>query len=166
MKSIPKVLLAVITLATATLGGTGMVAPPAANAVSNAVFANRVEASIIKYTNQQRRAHKKRVVRASACVDRYAEGWGSHLARTNRFYHRNYRQILRGCHRSYASENIARYSATLRSPDTVAKVMVRMWMRSPGHRKNLLNRKVRLIGVGVQKSRNGRSWVAVQNFTS
>ncbi len=159
-------MLAVITLVSSALGGAVMAAPAATAASSNAVFANQVEASIIKYTNQQRRAHKKRALRANACVDRYAEGWGTHLARTNTFYHRNYRQILRGCHRSYASENIARYSATLRSPDAVAKVMVRMWMRSPGHRKNLLQGKVRLIGVGVQRSANGRSWIAVQNFTS
>lgn len=166
MKTLLKGLLALITVVTTTLGGAVLVAPPAAAATSNAAFANQVEASIIKYTNLQRRAYKKRAARSNACVDRYAEGWGAHLARTNRFYHRSWRQVLRGCHRTYASENIAKYSTTLRSPDAVARVMVRMWMRSPGHRRNLLHRKVRLIGVGVQRTSNGRYWVAVQNFTS
>ena len=160
-----KTLLAVLTLVSGTLGATA-VAAPAASAATDAVYANQVEASIIKYTNVQRRGYGRRAVSSNACVERYAEGWAVHLARYNRFYHRSYRVVLRGCRRSYASENIARYSVTGASADALAKVIVRMWMRSPGHRQNLLNGRVRLIGVGVQKSANGRQWIAVQNFTS
>ena len=100
-------LFVVIIMALSTLGTTTLVATPAANA-SSATFANQVEAAIHKYTNAQRRAHGRRAVVRSSCVDRYAEGWARHLRSTGRFYHRSWRTIVRGCHKSYASENIAK----------------------------------------------------------
>jgi uncharacterized protein YkwD len=48
------------------------------------------------------------------------------------------------------AENIARGATT-------AKVVVDMWMNSPGHRANILNCELRTIGVGLD--RNGFYWV-------
>ena len=157
-----KRLMLVLAMALSTLGVTSTAAPSAANA-STATFANQIETAITKYTNAQRRAHGKRGVAWNSCVDRYAEGWGAHLASTGRFYHRSWRSIVSGCHKSYASENIAKYRSTA-SADAIAKVIVRMWMNSSGHRANLLSSKARTTGVGVRKS--GSYWVAVQNFAS
>jgi uncharacterized protein YkwD len=159
-----KRLLVVIVMALSTLGATPLVATPAANA-STASFAAQVEASIHKYTNARRGAHGRRGVAWSACVDRYAEGWAVHLRSTNRFYHRSYQTILRNCNKSYASENIAKYPVGA-SADAVAKATVRMWMNSPSHRTNLLSSRARTMGVGVQKSLDGRHWISVQNFAS
>jgi len=155
-------LLVVLMMAFSTLGMTSLVASPPASA-SSATFAAKVEASIQKYTNAQRRAHGKRAVVRSSCVDRYAEGWAAHLRNSGRFYHRSWRTIVRGCHKSYASENIARYSAGA-SADGLARKIVRMWMSSPGHRRNLLSGRARTLGVGAAKS--GGRWVVVQNFAS
>jgi len=156
-------LIVLIIMALSTLGTTTLVAAPAANA-SSATFANQVEAAIHKYTNAQRRAHGRRAVVRSSCVDRYAEGWAKHLRSTGRFYHRSWRTIVRGCHKSYASENIARYSAGA-SPDKLARKIVGMWMNSSSHRRNLLSSRARTMGVGAAKSSNGR-WFVVQNFAS
>jgi len=155
-------LLVVAVMTLSTLGTTTLVATPVANA-SNASFANQVERSIAKYTNAQRRSHGKRAVVRSSCVDRYAEGWVAHLRKTGRMAHRNWRTIVRGCHKSYASENIARYSAGA-SADRLARTIVRMWMNSAGHRRNLLSPRARTMGVGVAKS--GGRWFVVQNFAS
>ena len=152
-------------MALSTLGTTATVVPPAANAAT-ATYVNQVETAITKYTNVERRAHSRGAVRWYSCVDRYAEGWAAHLASTGRFYHRSWRSITSGCHRSYASENIAKYrfGTTGMSADALAKTIVRMWMNSSGHRANLLSSKARLTGVGVRKS--GNYYVIVQNFTS
>ena len=161
----PKRLLLVLVMALSTLGTTATVVPSAANAAT-APYVNQVETAITKYTNVERHAHSRVAVRWSSCVDRYAEGWSAHLASTGRFYHRSWRSITSGCHRSYASENIAKYrfGSTGMSADTLAKTIVRMWMNSSGHRANLLASKARLTGVGVRKS--GSYYVIVQNFTS
>ena len=104
-------LFVVIIMALSTLGTTTLVATPAANA-SSATFANQVEAAIHKYTNAQRRAHGRRAVVRSSCVDRYAEGWARHL--------RQHWPVLPpqlADDRAWAatsptqSENIAKYSA-------------------------------------------------------
>ena len=155
-------LLTAIVMTLSTLGAATFVATPTANA-STATYAAQLEAGIQKYTNVQRRAHGRRAVVRSSCVDRYAEGWAAHLRNTGRFYHRSWRTIVRGCHKSYASENIARYSAGM-SPDRLARKIVGMWMNSRGHRANLLSGRARTIGVGAAKS--GGRWVVVQNFAS
>ena len=103
MRSTYTRLLVVVIMVLSTLGTTTLVASPAANA-SSATFANQLEAAIHKYTNAQRRAHGRRVVVWGPCVDRYAEGWATHLASTSQFYHRSWRTIVRRCHKSYASE--------------------------------------------------------------
>jgi uncharacterized protein YkwD len=160
-----KRLLLVLVMALSTLGTTVTVMPTAANAAT-ATYANQVETAITKYTNVQRRAHSRGAVRWYSCVDRYAEGWSAHLAKTGRFYHRSWRQITSGCHRSYAAENIAKYrfGTAGMSADALAKTIVQMWMNSSGHRANLLSSKARLTGVGVRKS--GSYYVIVQNFSS
>ena len=164
MRSTCTRMLVVVILVLSTLGTTTLVASPAANA-SSATFANQLEAAIHKYTNAQRRAQGRRAVVRGPCVDRYAEGWATHLASTGQFYHRSWRTIVRHCHKSYASENIAWYLAPGASADTLARKIVQMWMNSPGHRVNLLSSRARVMGVGAAKSRNGR-WFVVQNFAS
>ena len=161
----PKRLLLVLVMALSTLGTTATVLPPAATAAT-VPYTSQVETAITKYTNIERRDAGRVAVRYYACVDRYAEGWAAHLASTGRFYHRSWRSITSGCHRSYASENIAKYGfgSTSMSADALAKTIVRMWMNSSGHRANLLSSKARLTGVGVRKS--GNYYVVVQNFTS
>ena len=156
-------LLTVIVMTLSTLGASTLVATPAANA-STATFAAQLEASIHKYTNVERSKHNRSAVKWSSCVDRYAEGWASHLRSSGRFYHRDWRVIVRGCKKSYASENIARYSSSA-SADNLAKTIVRMWMNSSSHRTNLLSSKARTMGVGAAKSSSGR-WTVVQNFAS
>lgn len=160
-----KRLLLVLVMALSTLGTTATVLPPAANAATVS-YVNQVETAITKYTNVERRKYSRGTVRWYSCVDRYAEGWAAHLARTGRFYHRSWRSITSGCNRSYASENIAKYrlGSSGASADALAKTIVRMWMNSSGHRANLLSSKARLTGVGVRKS--GSYYVIVQNFTS
>ena len=161
----PKRLLLVLALALSTLGTTATVAPPTATAAT-ATYADQVEVAITKYTNAHRRAHSRRAVVQGSCVDRYAEAWAGHLARTGRFYHRSWRAITSGCNRHFASENIAKYRVGTAgaTPDALARTIVRMWMNSSGHRANLLSSKARITGVGVRKS--GASWVVVQNFAA
>ena len=74
------------------------------------------------------------------------------MARYSRFSHQRLMPILRRCHRTAAAENIA-----VGSGQTSARTFVRMWMRSPSHRHNLLNRKYRYIGVAAWRSARLRS---------
>jgi uncharacterized protein YkwD len=51
--------------------------------------------------------------------------------------------VMKGCNATRAAENIARAR-------TSAKNLVALWMASPGHRANILDRYVNQVGVGTQ----------------
>jgi uncharacterized protein YkwD len=108
------------------------------------------------WTNVARRRHELRAVRGNACADRYAERWTRRLARTGTLVHRDRRQLLRGCAASTAGEVLATGRVSPRR-------MVRMWLRSPGHRAILLSPRFRLIGIGARRLPGG-SWIATQNY--
>ena len=52
---------------------------------------------------------------------------------------------LRGARRYLVGENIAWGSGARATPESI----VRAWMRSPGHRANILRRRFRSVGVGI-----------------
>jgi len=135
--------------------------PSSARAGAVASVASSYDAQILYWTNRARRAHHLRPLVAHSCVDGYAERWTVTMARYSRYTHQNLLPILRRCHRTAAAENIA-----LGSGGTSAHNFVRMWMRSPSHRHNLLNRKYRYIGIAAWRSaRTGRLY-ATQDFTN
>lgn len=153
------------TFAAAVTVAAVILANPSASAVT-ASFADRVEAAIIKKTNEARKDNDRKPAKGvGGCVDKIAEGWARHLSKNNAFKHNDLSKILRRCDRSYASENLARVPVNpLLTPSQIASTMVAAWMGSPSHRKNLLAKRAKVAAIGVRKSANGHYWVAVQNF--
>jgi uncharacterized protein YkwD len=139
--------LTVITraLVATALALTGIVAlsqATPAHAVS-ASYLNGYERQVVTAINAERAKHGLRALRYTKCPDRYGERWALKLRTSNRLYHQSMQTVMRGCDATRASENIARAR-------TSAKNLVRLWMRSPGHRANILDRGVNQVGVGTQ----------------
>jgi uncharacterized protein YkwD len=132
-----------------------------ARAGSVASIPGLYDAQIVHYTNQARAAHHLRPLIPRACVDGYAERWTVTMARYSNFSHQRLMPILRGCHRSAAAENIATGTRGLS-----ARTFVQMWLRSPGHRHNMLNPKYRYIGVAAWRSAGTGRIYATQDFTN
>lgn len=146
----------------ASFGFVGLVGGSPASA---ATYANKVESSVVSSTNHKRVQRDRRAVRGNACLNRMAENWARHLAGTNSLTHRKMGRILSQCDRSYVSENLAKYPVSSgMTAAQIARRTVQLWMESAGHRRNLLSRTPRVIGVGVAKSANGNYWYIVQNF--
>ena len=118
-------------------------------------FAERV----VTLVNQRRERHHLRRVRLNACVRGFAEGWAGNLVRRNAFEHSNLNRLIDRCDTPYASENIAKVP-----PDISPRALVRLWMRSPDHRHNILSRHPTATGVGIRWDADEDAWVAVQNF--
>ena len=72
------------------------------------------------------------------------------------FYHQSMLDVLNRCNAVYAGETLGRGAITPRT-------LVRMWMRSDGHRAVLLSSKSRRSGVGATPDSSGR-WVVAANF--
>jgi uncharacterized protein YkwD len=155
--------LASLVLLVASFAFVGLAGSSPASAGPS--YADRMESSVVSYTNQKRVQRDRRAVRGNACLDRMAEGWARHLAETNTLTHRRLSRVLSQCDRSYVSENLAKYPVSSgMTAAEVARGTVKAWMQSPGHRRNLLSYKPRVTGVGVARSSNGNAWIIVQNF--
>jgi uncharacterized protein YkwD len=134
-----------------------VVAAPSAQAYTPSAAARAAyEARVLHRINVERARHHHARLAAARCPDRYAEPWASHLARMGYLKHQSMFRILRGCRARVAAENLA-------SGNVSADRIVAMWMASPGHRANILDRRLTKIGVAAVYSR-GR-WFVAADFT-
>lgn len=140
------------SLALAAALGAGLLLGPSVGTAA-AVSSGTYEKDVISYSNQERAAKKLVKLKASSCLDRYAESQARTMAKQKKMYHQDLAPILKACKLRRVGENVA-YGYTSGKSVTAA------WMKSPGHRANLLTRQHRLIGVGAYQDSNGRWYVA------
>jgi uncharacterized protein YkwD len=97
----------------------------------------RMEKRLVATINDVRAAHGLRRLRIGPRLSRSAHRWALYLLRSDSFYH--------GRLSSGTAENLAWATCSWARPLT----FVRMWLRSPGHRVQLLARGRRYVGAGV-----------------
>jgi uncharacterized protein YkwD len=151
-------LTALLALGSPTLGTTTAQAAKASTtqrAAARALAPYVYEARVQRMINRRRANHDLGRLRFSACADRTAERWSRRLAARDAFYHQSMWNVLERCNARYAGETLGRGGMR------PAK-LVRMWMRSPGHRAILLSTKARRVGIGA--TRDGSGWVVAANF--
>lgn len=153
-------------LAALLLSFSLLVAPSPAGALTldsakadNPTWVKKATKRLVVITNRKRAAHGVAKVRRAGCAGRWSRDWARHLDRTDRFEHSDLGGLLRACEATFASENIAMISDRVK-PGAI----IRMWMRSPGHRANLLSTRPSHIGLAIRWDASRRAWVAVQTF--
>jgi uncharacterized protein YkwD len=145
----------ILILILGLLGGLGLLAVPLTQA-AQASASGTYENSVYVNTNIQRDKYDRVALKGSRCLDTFAERQAKAMAAQRRIYHQNLSPILSTCNLSTVGENVA-YGY----PN--GKSVVAAWMRSPGHRANILNTKYRLIAVGAYQDSSG-SWYVSQVF--
>lgn len=113
---------------------------------------------IFKTTNKRRAENGLRAFRNSACLHRFAVRKARQMARIEGMGgHSQPGPVMDECHLGRWAENLAEGFPT-------GRAAVRGWMHSTqGHRENILNRDLRLIGVAARQGDSGR-WYAIQVF--
>jgi uncharacterized protein YkwD len=137
------------------LGAGALVAIPltqSAQASPSGTYENSVYAN----TNAQRDRYDRVLLKGAKCLDIFAERQAREMAQQRRIFHQNLRPILDRCNLSMVGENVA-YGY----PN--GKSAVSAWMRSSGHKANILNPDFRLIAVGAYQDSRG-SWYVAQVF--
>ena len=138
----------------------------------------RVEAAILKYTNQERSAAGLSPLAENPVLTSVARAHSLDMKERNFCGHVNpdwitpfQRIAAAGYNYKAAAENIAATSSfTLGSdPDEVGRYIVQdMWMQSSGHRENILDSEFTEIGIGVvyesDRSSSPFGFIATQNF--
>ncbi|GGM49345.1 hypothetical protein GCM10012275_20270 [Longimycelium tulufanense] len=149
------------------LAGPSPAAPGAGAVASARPLADpaAVERKVIDLTNQQRKRNGCKALRANAALGRAARKHSTDMAAKNYFSHtsrngRTFTQRIRaeGYRYQRAAENIA---AGYGTPEKV----VAGWMKSSGHRANILNCALTEVGVGFAENPRGSFRVYwTQNF--
>jgi uncharacterized protein YkwD len=133
-RPVPRLPLARTLLVALACGLTlGFSRPAPAHAATTA------EVQLLHAMNNARAARGLVRLRLGSGVQTGAHSWAWYLLRHDAFRH--------GSLSAGTSENIG--WLTCRSGWAAA--LVRMWLASPGHRANLLDRSARLVGVGVAR---------------
>ncbi|MFY0405855.1 CAP domain-containing protein [Solicola sp. PLA-1-18] len=140
-RTLPAVLLAMLVSVTLLLAG------PASSA--SAATRSKAEKAVVKLTNAERSKRDLVKLKKGTCVQRYADRWARSIARREVLKHQDIGKVLRKCKLSSVGENVAVGYRTSR------QVVKKGWMKSEGHRANILNPGYRRIGVGVAKSKDG-----------
>lgn len=133
---------ALLSLLTAVLVSSTLVAPPQASALTTR------EARMVTRINDARAAHGLRPLRVRSDLTDHARAHSRAMARRGYLYHTRDFRVL--CCWSAIAENVG-YGSTVR-------VVHRAFMGSRGHRANILDRGSRGVGVGIVYAR-GRLWV-------
>jgi uncharacterized protein YkwD len=131
-----------------------LVAIPAA---ANAGPASDYAAQAVKATNAAREANERRPLRVNDCLKDFARKQAGAMARSGQMYHQDLGPIMQKCHLVSVGENVAYGYPTGRS------VVNQGWMKSDGHRANILSRGFRLVAVAARRDDHG-TWYAAQVF--
>lgn len=122
--------------------------------VSGDAYAGR----LLELVNRERARRGVRPLRRTGCAERLAERWSARLASRDALRHQSIRDVLHACDAVRAAENLGAGQPT---PDD----LLRKWLASSQHRKNLLNPKLTHVGLGVARSERG-GWYAVADFVA
>ncbi len=109
--------------------------------------------------NQARAAHGVQPLRTDGRLERAARSHSSKMLRVGVFFHGAFNARIRsvGIRAPHVGENLA---WGVGRPQ--ARAIVRMWLASPLHRRNLLDGGYRLVGVGALHGRfEGRHGVVM-----
>jgi len=139
----------------ALVSAVALVVVPAAPS-SVAMSTKTFDKQLHQQTNAARTSHDVKPLKFGTCLNRYAQRQANRMAKQRRMYHQNLSVVLKRCKARTVGENVA---TGFRTP----KANIRGWLKSPGHRRNLLSTKYTRLGIGVAKDSRGRTYT-VQVF--
>jgi uncharacterized protein YkwD len=116
--------------------------------------AGRYSRQAHRATNARRAEQGLKQLRRTGCVQRYAVKQAKAMAAQTSMYHQELGPIMSACGLDLVGENVAYGYRTGRS------VVNDGWMRSDGHRANILNPDYRVMGIGARQGGDGRWYVA------
>lgn len=136
----------------------GQVAVTRAAAAKKPKPAQRYGKQAQKATNAARKRNDLKKLRPDPCLRKWARKHANRLAKSNSgLWHQDLGPVLRNCNLKRVGENVAA------GYPTGKKVVNQGWLKSPGHRTNILTPQFRRSVVVARRSNDGR-WYAVQLF--
>lgn len=156
MPRLVTVVVAALAVVAVLVPATTLTAPPAEAASGARKVGASFDQQVLHWTNVERKKRGLRALHMRECVKRFAYRHTKRMASRDRLYHQQLRPVMRTCDARRAAENVAWGSS-----GTSARSLVKRWMKSSGHRRNILSRQHGRIGIDAWRStRTGRVYVA------
>jgi uncharacterized protein YkwD len=117
---------------------------------------------VYEYTNEERVSRGLPKLEPSPALNQVANRHSLNMCQSGSFRHesdsfpegwRTFPKRLKNVGLSSGGENIG-YQTIVRNSEKWAKGMVKGWMDSPAHRKNILDTRFRYMGVGIRPCKN------------
>jgi uncharacterized protein YkwD len=140
-------------LLSVSLFAVHLAGPTPAHAASEEAYGQAAQDA----TNAQRIKRNLAALKVNKCLRRHAERHAAAMAAEGDIWHQNLGRVLRSCDLVSVGENVAMGYASGRS------VVNHGWMKSAGHRANILRRGYRLGVVSAVRGEDGM-WYAAQLF--
>lgn len=109
-------------------------------------------ASAHRSTNAKRDNNGLDPLTRNACLKTMARKQARRMARKGQMFHQRLGRVQDRCDVGWAGENVAYGFGT-------GKAVVKAWIKSPGHRENILRPQFESMGIAAVR-RNGVWWVA------
>lgn len=122
---------------------------------AHASTADDYEEQVVIVTNDHRTDRGLRRLQRDTCLERFAQRHAERMAQEQRISHQDLSTILGRCDLTAVGENVASGYAQGRA------VVNQGWMRSEGHRSNILTPRFRVVAVGAARSGTG-TWYTAQ----
>jgi uncharacterized protein YkwD len=125
--------------------------------VAQASPASEYAAKAVAATNEAREAHDRKAFKADECLRGFAVQQARKMAAAGQIFHQDLSPVMAECGLVMTGENVAYGYPTGR------KVVNQGWMRSDGHRANILNPDFKLVAVAARRDEGG-TWFVAQVF--
>ena len=125
--------------------------------VAHASPASEYAAKAVVATNVAREANDRKAFKVDECLRGFAVKQARKMAAAGEIFHQDLGAIMDECGLVTTGENVAYGYPTGR------KVVNQGWMRSDGHRANILNPDFKLVAVAARRDESG-TWYAAQVF--
>ena len=125
--------------------------------VAEASPASEYAAKAVEATNVAREANDRKAFKVDECLRGFAVKQARKMAAAGEIFHQDLGAIMDECGLVTTGENVAYGYPTGR------KVVNQGWMRSDGHRANILNPNFKLVAVAARRDESG-TWYAAQVF--
>ena len=125
--------------------------------VAHASPASEYATKAVVATNVAREANDRKAFKVDECLRGFAVKQARKMAAAGEIFHQDLGAIMDECGLVTTGENVAYGYPTGR------KVVNQGWMRSDGHRANILNPDFKLVAVAARRDRRG-TWYAAQVF--
>ena len=119
--------------------------------------ASEYAAKAVDATNVAREANDRKAFKVDECLRGFAVKQARKMAAAGKIFHQDLGAIMAECGLVTTGENVAYGYPTGR------KVVDQGWMRSDGHRANILNPDFKLVAVAARRDEGG-TWFVAQVF--